>query len=316
MARYLLRRLLHVVPVWLGISVLAFSLAALAPGDPARMIVQQQTGSPARRQEVERLRRELGLDAPLPVRYARWIASAVRGELGRSYSTGEPVLHALAVRFPATAQVALFATLFAVALSLPLGVLSSVRRNALVDHLCRLWALLGASLPSFWLAYLLILLFAVHLRLLPVAGRGTPAHVVLPALTLGVGAAATLTRLTRSSLLETLREEYVRTAHAKGLSEQAVIARHALRNSLIPVVTALGIRLGHLLAGSAIVETVFGWPGIGKLVVDAIYNRDYPLIQGFVLFTGTVFVLLNLLVDLLYGWLDPRVRLASPAGGV
>jgi len=222
---------------------------------------------------------------------------------------------AISARFPATAQVALLATLFGVTLSLPLGVLSAVRRNALMDHLCRLWALFGASLPSFWLAYLLILLFAVHLQLLPVAGRGTHAHVVLPALTLGVGAAATLTRLTRSSLLETLREEYVRTAHAKGLSEHAVIARHALPNSLIPLVTALGIRLGHLLAGSAIVETVFGWPGIGKLMVDAIYNRDYPLIQGFVLFTGTVFVLLNLFVDVLYGWLDPRVRLGSTAGG-
>ena len=174
---------------------------------------------------------------------------------------------------------------------------------------------MGASLPSFWLAYLLILFFAVLLGVLPVAGSGTPRHVILPSLTLALGAAAILTRLTRSSLLETLGEDYVRTARAKGIAERAVVARHALRNALIPILTAMGTRFGHLLGGAAIVETVFGWPGIGKLVVDAIYNRDYPMIQGFVLFMGTVFVLLNLAIDLLYVWIDPRIRLEESERG-
>jgi len=314
MRHYITRRILNLVPVLVGISLLAFSLSALAPGDPALRILRLQSDAPPTRAAVERLRAELGLDAPFPLRYLRWLQDAVRGDLGQSYRTGEPVLKALAVRFPATAQVAVLSTLMALVISLPLGVFSAVRRNAPVDHASRIWALIGASMPSFWLAYVLILMFSVGLRLLPVAGHGTAAHLVLPSVTLALGGAATLTRLTRSSLLETLGEDFVRTARAKGLGSFRVIARHALQPGLIPVVTALGIRLGHLLAGAAIVETVFAWPGIGKFVVDSIYDRDYPVIQGFVLFTGIVFVLVNLLVDLVYVWIDPRIRIEAGRG--
>ena len=314
MRHYITRRILNLVPVLLGISLLAFSLSALAPGDPALRILRMQSDAPPTRAAVERLRAELGLDAPFALRYLRWLGDASRGDLGRSYRTGEPVLQALAVRFPATAQVAVVSTLLVLVIALPLGVLSAVRRNAPVDHASRIWALVGASMPSFWLAYVLILMFSVSLRLLPVAGHGTAAHLVLPSVTLALGGAATLTRLTRSSLLETLGEDFVRTARAKGLASFRVIARHALQPGLIPVVTALGIRLGHLLAGAAIVETVFAWPGIGKFVVDSIYDRDYPVIQGFVLFTGIVFVLVNLLVDLVYVWIDPRIRIEAGRG--
>ena len=312
-ARYVTRRLLHLVLVWLGISLLAYSLANLAPGDPAEMILLRQTGEIPTEEAVQRLRQELGLDDPFPVRYARWLSAAVHGDLGTSYRTGEPVLRSLSERFPATLELAVAALLIGLVISLPIGVLSAVHRDSALDHGSRLAALLGASIPSFWLGYVLILLFAVTLNLLPVAGRGGWQYLVLPALTLGVGSAASLTRLTRSSLLEVLEEDYVRTARAKGLPKRAVIVRHALRNALNPIVTLAGVRFGWLLAGAIVVETVFAWPGIGKYVIDSIYDRDYPAIQGFVLFTGTVFVMLSLLVDLSYLWLDPRVRLSGSA---
>lgn len=311
MAVYILRRVLYLVPVWLGISLLAFGLSTLTPGDPARLILQRQLGEIPSEEAVQDLHRQLGLNDPLPVRYGRWLANAVRGDLGKSYRTGESVLRSLSDRFPATLQIAVTALLLGLLIGVPLGILSAVRRDTAIDHGSRLVALLGASMPSFWLGYVLIVIFAVMLKWLPVAGRGTPQHLVLPALTLGLGGAASLTRLTRSSLLEVLEEDYVRTARAKGLQEWAVILGHAFRNALIPIVTLTGIRFGHLLGGAMIIETVFAWPGIGKYVVDSIYDRDYPTIQGFVLFMGTVFVLLNLLVDLSYLWLDPRVRLAE-----
>src|SRR5919204_6240633 len=315
MARYLLRRVSYLVPVWLGISLLAFGLANLAPGDPARTILQRQKGEVPSDEEVQALRQQLGLDDPFPIRYGRWLAHAAQGDLGTSYRTGEPVLRGLADRFVATLQVATTALLIGVAIAVPLGTLSAVRRDRPIDHGARVLALVGASMPSFLLGYVLIIAFAVVLKLLPVAGYGGLEHLILPALTLGLGAAASLTRLTRASLLEVLEEDYVRTARAKGLPEAATVLRHALRNALIPITTLIGMRFGHLLGQAFIVETVFAWPGIGKYVVDSIYDRDYPTIQGFVLFTGTVFVLLNLLVDLSYPWLDPRVRLAGGPEG-
>ncbi|CAN5451260.1 ABC transporter permease [soil metagenome] len=311
---YIARRILSLMPVWLGISLLAFSLANLAPGDPAQLILLRQTGELPTEEAVQRLREQLGLDDPFPVRYARWLADAAQGDLGTSYRTGEPVLWALVERFPATLQLAVAALLIGLSIGIPLGVLSAVRRDSGLDHASRVGVLLGASIPNFWLGYLFILLFAVALGWLPVAGAGSWQHLVLPALTLGVGGAASLTRLTRSTVLEELQADYVRTARAKGLAERAVVMRHALRNALNPIVTLTGMRFGGLLAGAVVVETVFAWPGIGKFLVDAIYDRDYPTIQGFVLFTGTVFVLLNLLVDLGYAWLDPRVRLTGGEG--
>lgn len=311
MLRYLARRLAYLVPVWLGISILAFALALLAPGDPVRQVLQAGGIDAPSAEQVTLMRRELGLDEPGPVRYVRWLANAVRGDLGRSIRTGEPVLQSLTDRFPLTAALALVAITLGLLIALPIGVISALFRNSLVDHVARLGALVGASVPSFWLAYLLILFFAVQLRLLPVAGASEPRHIVLPALTLAIGAAASLTRLTRSAVLEELMQDYVRTARSKGLRERSVVVGHALRNALIAIVTITGIRLAALLGGAVIVETIFAWPGIGKYVVDSIFIRDYPTIQGFVLFTGTIVLLVNLAVDVSYVWLDPRVRLGA-----
>ncbi len=311
MLGYIARRLLYLVPVWIGISILAFALSLIAPGDPARQVLQQGGIDAPSPEQVTAMRRELGLDQPGPVRYVRWLSSAVRGDLGRSIRTGEPVLQSLADRFPRTAVLALIAVTLGLLIAIPLGIISALFRESSLDQLARIGALVGASVPSFWLAYLLILLFAVRLRLLPVAGAAEPRNVILPALTLAIGAAASLTRLTRSAMLEELVQDYVRTARAKGLRERAVIVGHALRNALTAIVTVTGIRLAALLGGAVIVETIFAWPGIGKYVVDSIFNRDYPTIQGFVLFTGTIVLLVNLTVDVSYVWLDPRVRLGA-----
>ena len=309
MARYFLRRLTYLIPVWLGISFVAFALANLTPGDPARLTLQRQLGRQPTGEEVARGRREMGLDDPFLVRYGRWLGDAVTGDLGRSYRTGESVSGALLERFPYTLQIAALGLAGAVAVALPLGVLAAVWRNSPVDHLSRVLALLGAAMPSYWVAYLLILLFAVEFKLLPVAGRGTWKHLVLPSTTLGLAASASLMRLTRSEMLEVLGQDFVRTGRAKGLGPRAVVVGHALRNALIPVLTVAGLRFAGLLGGAVIVETIFAWPGIGKFVLDSIFDRDYPVIQGFVVFMGSVFLLVNLLVDLSYGLLDPRVRL-------
>lgn len=309
MLPYAARRFVSLVPVWLGISLLSFALSALAPGDPVRNALQGRGSDAPSAAEIAALREELHLDDPGPVRYVRWLGDALHGDLGRSYRTGEPVLRSLTDRFPRTAELALAAVALGLLISLPLGVVSAVRRGSWVDQLARAAALLGASLPSFWLAYLLILVFAVWLRVLPVAGSASPQHLTLPALTLAVGAAALITRLARSALLDELTQDYVRTARAKGLREPSVVA-HAVRNALVAIVTVTGVRLAHLLAGAVIVETVFAWPGIGKYAVDSIFFRDYPTVQGFVLFAGTLVLVVNLAVDLSYGWLDPRVRFA------
>lgn len=307
--RYLLRRLAYLVPVWLGISFVAFALANLTPGDPARLMLQRGLGRQPTGEEVVAAREALGLDAPYLVRYGRWLGDAITGDLGTSYRTGEPVLGALLGRFPNTLQIAALGLLGAIAVALPLGVLAAVWRNSPLDHASRALALAGAAMPSYWVAYLLILVFAVRLQLLPVAGRGSWQHVVLPSVTLGLGASATLMRLTRSEMLEVLGQDFVRTGWSKGLGARAVIVGHALRNALAPVMTVAGMRFAGLLGGAVIVETIFAWPGIGKFVLDSIFDRDYPVIQGFVVFMGTVFLLINLAVDLGYAVLDPRIRL-------
>lgn len=311
MSHYILRRLVLLVPVWLGITLLAFGLGRLAPGDPARLIAAQLADGPPTAAQIEQARREFGLDAPLPAQYLRWVRNLLVGDLGLSFKTGGPVLGELSRRFPATLQLGVAGLLVGLGLALPLGIIAAVRRGAAADHFSRVVALAGASLPSFWLGFLLIILFAVRLRLLPVAGRGSLRHLILPAFTLGFGMAAPLTRLMRSSMLEVLGDDFIKTARAKGLHERTVILRHAFRNALIPVATVVGMSFGHLLGGAVIVETVFAWPGLGKFVVDSILARDYPLIQGYVLFMGTIFVLINLGVDLLYVWLDPRIRLGG-----
>jgi ABC-type dipeptide/oligopeptide/nickel transport system permease component len=312
---YLSRRVLSLLPVWFAISLLAFGLGALAPGDPAQSLYIQVYGVPPTDQAVlDKLREEFGLSDPFPIRYLRWISAALQGDLGLSYRGNLPVWSELATRLWATLKLAIGGMVVAGLIAFPLGILAAVRHNSLVDLLARLFSLLGAATPSYWLAYMFILLFAVHLHWLPVAGSSSWRHLLLPSLTLGLGGAALLSRLLRSGMLEVLGYDYIRTARAKGLSERKVILRHALRNALIPVVTVMGTLLGHLLSGAIITETVFAWPGIGRLIVDSISFRDYPVIQGFVLFTGTVFVLVNLMVDLSYTLIDPRVRLKGEEG--
>lgn len=311
MLRFVLRRLVYLVPVWIGISLVAFALANLTPGDPARLALQRSLGRQPTGEEAEAVREQMGLNDPAPVRYINWLGDALTGDLGTSYRTGQPVLESLADRFPNTLQIAGFGLVLAIAIAIPLGILAAVYRRGPIDHASRVVALLGASMPSYWVAYLLILLFSVQLGMLPVAGSSTWQHAIMPAVTLGIGGSASLMRLTRSEMLETLNQDYIRTARAKGLHSRTMLVQHALRNTMIPISTVLGMRLAGMLGGAVIVETIFSWPGIGKLVVDAIFDRDYPMIQGFVIFMGTAFLIINLIVDLGYGLIDPRIRLAN-----
>jgi len=306
--QYVVRRLLYLVPVMLGVSIVTFGLINLAPGDPAELILRSG-GVETTREAVEALREELGLNDPLYVQYGRWFWNVCHLDLGKSFRTGRPVVEEILSRFPATLELTCAAMVFMVCLALPAGILSALYRHAFLDHLSRLGALLGASLPGFWLGLVLIYLFAVKLGLLPVMGRGGPEHLVLPAVTLGFGLAAVYARVLRAGMLDVLGQDYIRVARAKGLKEKWVIGRHALKNALLPAVTLLGMSFGHLLGGAVIVETIFAWPGVGKFAVDSIFNRDYPVIQGYALFMAVVFVLVNLLVDISYVFLDPRIRL-------
>lgn len=311
MTAYALRRLLALVPTWLGISFFAFGLSSLSPGDPAELILGRQLDEPPTAEQLEAFRERTGLDDPFLVQYVRFVANALTGDLGTSFRSGEAVFGELASRLPRTLEITVPAFVIAVALALAVGVLSAVRRNSFIDHASRLAALLGDSIPSFVLAYLLIIVFSVNLGILPVAGRGGLDHYVLPVVTLALATTASLMRLARSSLLDVLGEDYVRTARAMGLPERMVILRYALKNALVAVVTVAGLLFAGFVTGAVIVETVFAWPGIGRYVVDSIFDRDYPVIRGFVVFTGTVFVLVNLTVDLIYVRLDPRVRLSA-----
>lgn len=306
---YVAARTLSLVPTWLGISLFAFALSTLSPGDPAQLILGRQLDEPPTPAQIEAFEERNGLNEPFVVQYARWVANAATGDLGTSYRSGQPVLGELASRLPGTLEITVPAFALAVALALAVGVLSALRRNSLADHVSRVGALVADSVPSFVLAYLLIIVFSVKLGLLPVAGRGGLTHYVLPVSTLALATSAGLMRLTRSSLLDVIGEDYIRTARAMGLSWGAIHLRYALRNALIPMVTLGGIVFAQLATGAIIVETVFAWPGVGQFVVGSIFDRDYPVIQGFVMFTGTLFVLVNLVVDLLHVRLDPRVRL-------
>ena len=300
------------MPVWLGITFLAFALGVVAPGDPAEAIYYQVFGEPPSDQAaLDRLREEFGLNDPFLVRYGRWTYGALTGDLGTSYRTGSPVWSQLTSRLWPTLMLAIGGVIVALVIALPLGILAAVRQDSPLDLAARLFSLIGAAIPSYWLAYLLILLFAVYLHWLPVAGSGSWLHLVLPCTTLGLSGAALLSRLLRSSMLEAMGNEYMRVARAKGLPERQVILVHAFRNALIPVITVMGTMLGFLLSGAVVIETVFAWPGLGRMMIDAISFRDYPVIQGFVLFAGTVFVLVNLVVDVSYTWIDPRIRLAG-----
>ena len=308
------RRMLALIPIWLGVSLLAFGLGRLAPGDPAQLVAAQRAGGTPTDEQIDQARNELGLNQALPLQYVYWLQRVVRGDLGRSYRTGSDVLDELTTRLPVTLELALAGFAVSLLIALPLGVLAASKRGTWADRISSAIALAGASLPGFWLAFLLIILFAVELHWLPVMGRGSWQHLVLPALTLGIGSSASLMRLTRASMLDALGEDYIRTARAKGLTERVVALRHALRNALLPLLTAAALRFGFLLGGAAIIEVVFAYPGLGRLIVESITARDYPVIQGYVLFMSSVFLLINLIVDLCYVRLDPRIRFARQGG--
>ena len=305
MTRYLLRRIVMTIPVLLGVATLVFSLIHLVPGDPA----QAMLGEGASPQDIAALSNRLGLDQPLPVQYARFMWGLGHGDLGISLRTGRPVSVSILERMPATAELATAAMLVAVLLAIPLGVAAAVWHDTPIDHGAMAAALIGVSMPNFWLGPLLAIVFAVQLGWLPVSGRGTIAHLVLPAVTLGAALAAILARMTRTSLLEELREPYVAAARARGVSRGGAVWRHALRNSLAPVVTIIGLQLGSVLTGTIITETIFSWPGVGRLLIQSISFRDYPLVQGCILLIAVTYVAVNVLTDVVYGWLDPRVRL-------
>jgi peptide/nickel transport system permease protein len=311
--RLVLVRLLALAPMLLALSVMSFALVHVIPGDPALVMM----GGEGTTQAVEELRRQLGLDRPLHVRYLEWLGRLVQGDLGQSLYNRTQVSEELLWRMPTTLSLVTLAFLLAISIGIPAGLLSAAFRNSWIDHCARLLTLVSLSLPSFWLGLMLIIFFSLWLGLLPIVGyepitqggvRKALPFLILPSLALGLNLAALLTRLTRSSMLEVLSQDYVRTARAKGLRGRVVVMRHALRNALIPLVTVIGINMGILLGGTAVIETVFVLPGVGQLVVRSLYNRDLPVIQGLILYVAVVYVVINLVVDILYTYLDPRLR--------
>ena len=297
------RRLALTVPTLFGVLVVTFLLLNVIPGDPVLEMVGERADSAT----IARLRAELRLDDPLPVQFGHYLWGVVRGDLGRSYITRRPIARDLAERFPKTAQLALAAMVFAALSGITLGVLAAARPGGVVDRVAMLLSYLGVSFPVYWVGMLLILLFAVALRWLPASGSGGLAYLILPALTLGMRSVAFLARMTRGAMLDVLSSDFIRTARAKGLSELAVVGRHAFRNALIPVITVLGLDVGNYLTGSLLTETIFAWPGVGRYVLAAIERRDLPAIQGSILFMSVVFALVNLLTDLVYAKADPRI---------
>jgi peptide/nickel transport system permease protein len=331
----ILERILYAIPIMFGVAVVVFIFVRLTPGDPVDIMMGQ--GGSISSGEIEQLRAEFHLDEPLVTQLWYFLRDAARGDLGYSYVRKQPVTTLIATRFPATIELAAGALFLALLIAFPIGIISAIKQNSLVDRLSMSFSFLGISMPGFWLGIVLILIFAVSLRWLPVQGRlsseitlqhitgfyvidsiltrNWPAlwssvrHLILPSITLGAAVAAIVARVLRSSMLEVLRSDYVQLARAKGAPEWLVIVKHALRNALIPTVTVVGLQVGVLLGGNMIIETVFGWPGLGRLVVDAIFNRDFPLIQGAVMVYALTFILANLIVDVLYTYLNPRITL-------
>jgi peptide/nickel transport system permease protein len=307
MLRFLAARLALALPVLFLVATLVFLLIHLVPGDP----VQQMLGESARADEVEHVRHAWGLDLPLGTQYAHFLAGLMRGDLGRSFKFNQPVRDVILSRYPATLQLTIAALLLALLVGIPCGVESAVSSNRWQDKTLGFLSLLGLSFPTFALGPVLILIFSIVLGWLPVSGRGTFANLILPSVTMGSAVAAILTRMVRASMLDELGRDYIRTARAKGLREHAIVYRHALRNSLIPVLTVAGLQFGSLLAGAIVTETIFSWPGIGRLTMQAISARDYPLTQGCLLAIAITYLAVNLVTDLLYGVLDPRIRTAA-----
>ncbi|HEY64713.1 MAG TPA: ABC transporter permease [Caldilineae bacterium] len=302
--QYIVQRLIAALVTLIGISLIVFLLIRMLPGDPARIIA----GLLASEEDVQEIRIWMGLDRPLPVQYAMFFSRLVRGDLGVSARTKEPVMREIMARLPATMKLAVISMTIAASLGVLSGILAAYHRNSILDFFISVSTLFGISMPVYWLGLMLIVLFAVRLHWLPAAGSESPKSYILPSFTLAAFSIALVARMTRSSMLEVLGEDYVRTARAKGLRESVVLFRHALRNALIPVVTVIGLQFGALLGGAVLTETVFGWPGMGQLLVDSIFARDYPMVQGIVLVFSFMLILVNLLVDILYAYIDPRIH--------
>ena len=309
MGLFLLRRLAGAIPVLFGVSLLVFLMLHLIPGDPVLLLLQQ-SGEQAEvsRERYDAVARKYGLDQPLPLQYLTYVGNLLRGDLGESTIRSRPVAELIAQEAPFTAELAVSALGFAIVVGVLLGIVAALNRGRWLDTVAVVIATIGVAMPAFWFGLLAIFVFAVAFGLLPASGVGGPQYLVLPAVTLGIGSAAAITRLTRSSLLEALAEDYVRTARAKGLREWRIVAGHALRNSLIPVITLMGLQFGALLAGAVVTETVFARRGLGALTLQAVTSKDFPLAQGLVMFIATLYVLVNIVVDLAYSYLDPRIR--------
>ncbi len=301
---YIGKRMLQAVPVIIFVTIISFSLIHFAPGDPALI----RAGEDASAEQVERIREAMGLNKPVHQQYFDWVTGMFRGDLGRSLQDGRPVFPTLIRRLPATMMLVFVSFLVSIGVGIPIGVFSAVRRNTLADAIARIFALLGLSMPNFWMGLMLILIFAYHLRLIPASGAGTPLHLIMPGISLGLPSAALITRLTRSSLLEVFNQDYIRTAHSKGLSKRVIVYKHALKNAMLPVVTIIGLQIGYRLGGSVIIESVFAYPGIGRFAYRRMLARDYPMIMGNLLIFSFTFILINLLTDIIYGFLNPKIR--------
>ena len=312
MLKYILKRLGIVILVVVGATALVFFMLHYIPGETpdviARYIFIGNIEIDPSNEDVTIISQRYDLDKPLIVQYVSWLSRALQGNLGTSYKTDQPVLDEIWIRLPATMKLAIVSILISLIIGIPFGIVAAIKQNTIVDYICSTGAVIGVSIPNFWLALILILVFSLYLNLTPVMGYGGVEHIALPAITLGTGMAAVTARLTRSSMLEVIRQDYVRTARGKGLAERTIIIRHALKNALIPVITIIGLEMGHLLGGAVIVETIFAWPGIGKLLIDAISQRDLPVIQGCVIFITVMYVFANLIVDISYSFVDPRIR--------
>jgi peptide/nickel transport system permease protein len=301
---YVARRVLASVPTLWGVATVVFFMARLLPGDPARVIA----GVLASPEDVERIREQMGLDKPMSIQYLDFLGSLLRLDLGTSAHTGAPVIEEIGSRLPYTIELAAVALVIAVVAGVLAGVVAAIRRNTVLDVAISSLSVFGVSMPVYWLGLMMIIVFAIALHLFPAAGADQPTSIVMPAITLALFSVGLIARMTRSSMLEVLGQDYVRTARAKGAPFRRVVFQHALRNALLPVITVIGLQLGALLGGAVVTETVFAWPGVGRLLVDSIFFRDYPVVQGLVLMFGTTFVLVNLLVDLLYAYVDPRIH--------
>ncbi len=310
MGVYILKRVAWTAAVVIGVTLLTFFMLFVLPGDPAEMLAISKYGAQdATAEAIESIKIQEGLDRPIPVQYGVWLAGVLTGDLGKSRISGKPVWEEIVTRLPATLALAGTSLLLSFGLGMSLGIIAAVRRNTLWDYLCTGGSLIGVAIPNFWLGLMLILFFGIYLRLLPTFGYGTWRHLILPAFTVGISMAGITARLTRSTVIEVLSQEYIKTARAKGLSSALILYRHVIKNALIPIITIAGIQFGYLLEGTVIVEMVFSWPGIGRLLIDAVHNRDFPLIQGCVLYIAFIFCFVNLFLDVSYSYLDPRVRL-------